>query len=112
MKIALSIPWQGQPLKIDSDLPPGVPTGGIHNAQYYFLTGIEVLILIGIFFAAYQIIIGGLNIIASRGDKQILQQSREKIIYALIGIAVMFFSIFLLNIIGGLLGVNLLSFRP
>lgn len=117
MKIALSIPGaNGTPIQIDSDLPSGVPTGGLFEGNKAG-TGINViwvaieLFLVGaVLLSIYYIIRGGINIITSGGDKEKIQRGRQRVWYAIIGLIVIFLSFFMVNIIGILFGVNLLSF--
>lgn len=112
MKIALSIPGFG---RIDSNLPTGVPTGGLFTDNKdgtginAISVAIEVLILGAFLFALYTIIRGGVNMITSGGDKEKFTAGRERARYAIIGLVVIFLSIFLVNFIGNFFGVNLLQ---
>jgi len=116
MKIALSIPGFG---KIDSGLPKGVPTGGLFKEGDKVVAGtginaiwvaIELFLLGAVLLSLYQIIRGGINITSSGGDKEKFQRGRERLRYGIIGLIVIFMSFFLVNLIGSLFGINLLSF--
>ena len=110
MKIALSIPGTGgTPIKIDSGLPEGVPTGGLFGTgQNIIWVAIELFILGAILLSVSYIIRGGINMMSSGGDKEKFQRGRERVRYAIIGLVVIFFSFAMVNIIGTLFGVNLL----
>ena len=109
--LSLSIPGTGgTPIQIDSGLPKGVPTGGLFGTgQNIIWVAIELFILGAILLFIYYVIRGGINMTTSGGDKEKFQQGRERVRYAIIGLIVVFFSIFMVNFIGGLFGVNLLS---
>ena len=114
MKIALSLPGFSN---IDSPnptsptgLPPGVPTGGLDTLSNIIGVLIEFALIVGIFFSAYLIIRGGMNMMTSGGDKQKFAQGRERVRYSIIGLIFIFLSFFIVNLIGGFLGINLLSY--
>lgn len=108
MKIALSIPGFG---KIDSGLPQGVPTGGLDTTgQNAIWVGIELFLVGAILLFIYYVIRGGINMTTSGGDKEKFQRGRERVRYAIIGLIVVFLSLFIVNFIGTLFGINLLSF--
>src|SRR3989344_7277752 len=115
MKIALSIPGpDGNPIKIDSGLPSGVPTGGLFNkAGDAAVTGINAisvaieLVLVGaVLLSLFYIIRGGINMISSGGHKEKFQLGRERVRYAIIGLVIIFMSFFMINVIGTFFGVN------
>lgn len=109
--LTLSIPGFGQ---IDSPtgLPKGTPTGGLSTTgQNAIWVGIELFLVGAILLSIYYIIRGGINMTTSGGDKEKFQRGRERVRYAIIGLIVIFFSIFMVNFIAGLFGVNLLSFK-
>src|SRR3990167_10070681 len=92
-----------------SGLPPGVPTGGLDTLSNIIGVLIEFALIVGIFFSAYLIIRGGMNMMTSGGDKQKFAQGRERVRYSIIGLIFIFLSFFIVNLIGGFLGINLLS---
>jgi len=109
MEIALTIPGpDGNPIKIDSGLP--APTGGLFTTgQSIILVAIELLVLGAVLFAIFTIVRAGINMMTSGGDKEKFQRGRERLRYAIIGLIVIFFSIFLVSYIGNLFGTNLLQ---
>ena len=112
-KLTLSIPGtDGTPIKIDSGLPKGVPTGGLFGTgQNIIWVAIELFILGAILLSVYYIIRGGINMTTSGGDKEKFQRGRERVRYAIIGLIFIFFSIFFVNLIGTLFGINLLEIK-
>ncbi len=110
MKIALTIPGtNGTPIKIDSGLP--VPTGGLFDTgQDAIRVFIELTLVIAIFVALYFIATGGLDMITSEGEKEKLKRGREKVIYAVMGLIVIFLSFTAINVISAFFGFNLLPF--
>jgi len=111
-KLSLSIPGSGgTPMQIDSDLPKGVPKGGLlGTGQDVIGVAIEFVIVGAVLLSLYFIIRGGINMMTSGGDKEKFQAGRERVRYAIIGLIVIFLSFFLINIIETLFGINLLSF--
>lgn len=113
-KIALKIPGvDGNPMQIDSGLPPGVPTGGLEttgqNAIFVFIV---LTVAIAILFALWSILKGGLDIIMSAGHKEGVKSGRERVIYALLGLVFVFLSFVLIGAINAFFGGNLLPFVP
>ena len=116
--LTLSIPGSGgTPIQIDSGLPKGVPTGGLFkddkagtgiNAIW---VGVELALVGAVLLSLFFIIRGGINMMTSGGDKEKFTAGRERVRYAIIGLIVIFLSIFMVNFIGGFFGVNLLSFK-
>lgn len=78
---------------------PGVPHGGTTGLNNVLKAALSLLILIAIILCLIYLIWGGYFWITSQGDKQRLEQARQRIIYALIGLLVVFISFLLLSII-------------
>ena len=68
----------------------------IMNAAFV-LTGVVIVIMI---------VYGGIRLILSRGDAKQVEGARKIITYALIGAAVVIFSVFIINFIGTVTGVT------
>ena len=104
-KLALTVPGYG-PI----EAPKEVPTGGLRNDGADIIqTGVTLLIVTAIVVALFMLTYSGIQWIMSRGDKQMLDAARMRIIYTIIGLVVVFLSFMIVNIIGGLFGVQLLS---
>lgn len=111
MKLSLSIPGTGgTPIKIDSGLPQGVPTGGLFTTGQNIITvTLQFLFVAAILLSFYYMVRGGINMMSSGGEKERFHLGRERVRYAILGLLVVFFSIFLVNFIGSLFGINLLE---
>ena len=108
MEIALTIPGTGgTPIKIDSGLPQGVPTGGLFTTgQSIVEVAIQLFILGAVLFALFTIGRAGVNMMTSGGDKEKFQRGRERLRYAIIGLVLIFFSIFMVNMIGKIFDIT------
>jgi small-conductance mechanosensitive channel len=101
MKIALSVPQYGQ---IDSNLPVPTTTG-----QNVIWTLINVLLVVAVLLTVWFILMGGWNIITSEGKKEKMENGRKQVMYALMGLILVFLSFLFINVIGAFFGINLLS---
>lgn len=89
--------------------PEGVPTGGLDGGGGQLLgLGITWLLIASVILALGFLLYGGFNWIMSRGEKEKLESARKTIIFSVLGLAFVFLSLFVINLIGGLLGVNFL----
>jgi len=95
-----------KPISING--PRGIQTGGLDSAANAIRTLIAFAIVFAIVFALFMFIYAGWQWMTSAGDKQKLQQARQRITYAIIGLIVVFISFFIINILGQFFGVNLL----
>lgn len=112
MKIALSIPGtDGQPMKIDSGLSGIVPTGGLDKGLNIIWALLILIVVFGILIALWHVLKGGVDIIMSRGIKEKFQSGRDRVVYALLGLGIIFLAFFAINIISSVLGYNLLPFK-
>ena len=100
MKIALSIPGF-------SDIAPTtVPHGGFTpngatpgmgtRAITVFIT---LIIIVGILFSLWNVLRGGLSWIMSRGIKEKVKLARERVLFGIIGLCLLFLSIFFIQVI-------------
>jgi uncharacterized membrane protein len=106
--LTLSIPGtDGNIIKIN---PPGnVPSGGPSQMASILGDLIQFLMVLGILLSLIYLVWAGANWIMSSGDKQKLASAKQKLIYAIVGLIVIFFSFFLVSIISAVIGINLLS---
>lgn len=112
MKLALSIPGfsnidTGNPML--TPLPKGVPTGGLETTGadairvfIYFILTISILT------ALWFMVKGGIDIIQSQGQKENLKSGRERVIFAVFGLIMVFASFLFMNIIGKFIGIDFL----
>lgn len=87
----------------------GAPTGGTLTLQIIIQVLISYLYIAAIILALFFLVWGGINWIASEGDKQRLAQARQKIVFAIIGLIIAFLAYFIINLIGTFFGVRLLT---
>ena len=100
-KLSLTLPG-GETIQA----PGGVPNVGINPILQFTVTTLFVFaIVLTLFF----LILGGISFITSGGDKQKVVSARLRLTYAVVGLIIIFLSFFIVNIIGGFFGVNLLS---
>lgn len=96
---------QGTPRPIE--VPPQLPTGGLEG------TGIDVIQLIisllfafGIILAFISIMYSGAQMIISEGEKQKLQNARNRFIYSIVGLIIIILAFLIKNTIVRLLGAD------
>lgn len=76
----------------------GMPSGGGADALFSIIsTGVNLLILAAVILCLLWLIWGGINWMMSEGDKQKINQAREKLVSALIGLAIVFMSYLIIN---------------
>ena len=100
--LALSIPTFG-----DVRGPSGIPTGGYGSLgtiiQFLVSFAFFGAIIISLFFVVW----AGIKLTMSQGDKQKIEQSKDIIKYAVIGITIIALSFLIVGIIGNFFGVPL-----
>lgn len=105
--LALTIPGNDGPLTIN---PPGSTNLPLYADRYLLLNNFLTLSLSLISIVAIGFIIwGGIQIILSEGDKQKMQAARGKVTYAVIGLIIAFISFFIIQVVGAIFGVELLT---
>jgi hypothetical protein len=109
MKIAFSIPGFSniQPtMALHGGLSPSGADPGTGTKTVAVF--VALIIIIGILFAFWNILWGGLQIIFSRGIKDKIKNARERVLYGILGLVLMLFSLFFVQILGAALGFNLI----
>ena len=87
----------------------GIPSGGYLTLSRAIGLFLELLIITAIILTFFFLLWGGFDWITSGGDKQKLQSARHKIVFAIIGLIIVFLAFFIVNVIGNLFDVSLLS---
>ncbi len=115
MKIlSLSIPGaNGEPIELPSvgNMPQGGP-GALSNIVQ---VGFNILFLAAIILSLFFLIWGGFNWLMSEGDKQRINQAKQKLVYAILGLVVVLASYFIINVFYGFFfgnGVSPLNYTP
>lgn len=97
---------QGTPTEVGG--PPQVPTGGLFDTgQDIIQLIISLLFAFGLIAALLSIIYSGIQWIISRGEKEKLQNARNRLIYSIIGLIIIFIAFFIINFIFTLIGKEL-----
>ncbi len=90
-------------------VPSGVPVGGLEPGgagQKIIQVGINLIFVVGIVIAIVFLIYSGIQWVMSEGDKQKLQNARNRLTYSIIGLLVIALSFFIINVVITLLGGN------
>jgi hypothetical protein len=77
----------------------GMLEGGPNTLANIIGVGFELLIIAAIILALLNIIWGGFNWIMSEGNKERIGKARERIVYSIIGLLVVFLSFLIINVI-------------
>src|SRR5258708_37585134 len=91
-------------LKIEP--PQGI---GFYSVSSLLSFGVTILLVISIVLTLFFLVLGGIDMITSGGDKQKVVNARHKLTYAVLGLLVVFLSFFIVNLIGSVFGVDLLN---
>lgn len=87
--------------------PPGdIKTYGLNSIVQ---TAIWFLMSAAFFIALTYLIWGALDYILAEGDKQRIQQARQKFIFAIIGLVVVLLAFFIVGTVGDIFGINLFN---
>ena len=89
----------------------GLNTIGPHETtslQIIIQNSVTIIIIIAIVLSLFFLIWGGMQWIMSQGDKHKLDQAKARITYSLIGLLVIFFSFFIVRLVGSLFGIDVL----
>lgn len=100
--LALSVPTYGQIAP-----PAGVPSGGLGTLEKILQVGLTLAIILALVLTIFFIIFSGIQWITSGGDKQKLQNARNRLTYAIVGLIVVLLAIFIIRLIGGLFNIGL-----
>jgi len=98
--IALTIPDTGGG-PVDISGVGGMPTGGVDALPNIIHVGLDLLIVAAIILSLIYLVWGGFNWLMSEGEKQRINQARQKVVYAILGLIVVFLSFFIINLIFG-----------
>lgn len=84
--------------------PPGdIKTYGLNSIVQ---TAIWFLMAAAFFIALTYLIWGALDYILAEGDKQRIQNARQKFIFAIIGLVVVLLAFFIVGVVGDIFGIN------
>ena len=87
--------------------PLGTPKdSGINTFANFISSAIGLMTIIAIIWFVFTFFIGAIGIISAGGDKNALEGARKKITTGLIGLVVVIAAIFIIQLIGTLLGIG------
>lgn len=84
-------------------------SAGIGIFSNFISSIIGLLTIIAIIWFAFVLITGAIGMIGSGGDKQALESSRKRISTGLVGLIIVIAAIFILDLIGTLIGIDVLD---
>lgn len=102
-KFALSIGGE------EISAPSGVPVGGLDQLAEIIQTAIAFSFFFAIVVALFVLLLSGFQWMFSGGDKQKLQQARQRLTYAIVGLALIFLSILIIQFLGDFFGIIILD---
>lgn len=106
--LALGIPDYGT-IPVPSPIQGGSPD----FLSNLLTLAISAIVSLGILAALIFLILGGIQWITSGGDKTGVENARKTIIYAIVGLVVIIFSLVIIRIVGTIVGSDLLkNFGP
>lgn len=103
--LALTLP--GQTSQITP--PAGIPDPNEIDLSHIISFVVYGLTALGIIFALFFLIWGGITWITSGGDKEKVDKAQKTIVMAVAGLVLIFLAFVIINFIGTLLGVDSLS---
>jgi hypothetical protein len=77
----------------------GMPVGGAEILYKIVGLGFNLIILAAIILSLLSLLLGGFNWIMSEGNKDRVGKARERIVYSILGLLVVFLSFFVINLI-------------
>jgi hypothetical protein len=102
--LTLTIPGNngsGGSVPVNFLAPKNVPSGGVPALDSIIKTGLELAILAGVIVCLFMLIWGGFDWMLSQGDKQKVASARNRLVFSVIGLFVIFLSFMIINIIFG-----------
>ncbi len=97
--------------KLEGFGPLGNPgAGGVGIFSKFISSAVGLMTIVAIIWFVFTFIIGAIGIITAGGDKQALEGARKKIVNGIIGLIVVIAAIFIVRLIGFLIGIpNILN---
>ncbi len=98
---------EGQDINCTINPPAGLPKPGQESA--IISNAITILLIVGVLAALITVVWSGVEWTMSGGDKQKLAAAKARITWGIIGLVIIMFSFFIINLWGYFFGVNLLN---
>ena len=90
----------------DMPAPGNIPTGGTLTLNSLISNGLTIFLIVSAIVALVLFILGGIEWIASDGDKQKIAHARSRIIYAILGLLLILLSFFIVNFVFSNFGIT------
>lgn len=107
--LSLTIPGLNQPIQAPGGIPQGGFTDGSTTGNEIVGWALGLAFMAASIFALFMIVYGGVQWLISGGDKEKIAAARKRIIFAVIGLCVVLFSVFMINLVLYFLGAPLLT---
>lgn len=95
------------------DVPGAVQVGagktGFDTLSNIISVGIQLATTIAILFALLSVVWGAMQWITSEGDKQKVHNARSRIIFSIVGLALIFLSFLIIRVVSFFFGIELLG---
>lgn len=102
-KLALTIGEPGNTIKIESSK---IPQGGIDSIGEILRVGILFLFVASVLLSLTFIIWGGFDWITAGGNKESVGRARQKLLWAMFGLFVVFTAFAVINFVGKFFGIS------
>lgn len=97
--------------QVTSSDPNTVASEGIRIFAVVLSSAVGIITFIGILWFVFNTTLGAVGLITGAGDKNKIAESRSKIIMGLVGLVVTISAIFLIQLFGILMGINVLDIK-
>lgn len=91
------------PIKPPNEIPSGLDMSLLAG------NALTIVFVVAILLTLYYLLRGGIQWIMSQGDKQKVASARNRIVYAIFGLVLIFLAFFIVSVVGGLFNVPLIG---
>lgn len=107
--LSSALPAFADPIKLCPAAPFDVLCDKFKSDNFGVIIGnaIVIFLIVAIVIAVFYLIYGGIKWIISGGDKTAVEAARNHIIAAIVGLVIALLSFFILNVVLGLLGIDI-----
>jgi uncharacterized membrane protein len=96
--LALTIPGNGGDINITAPAQ-GIQSGGPITLDKIIGVGLELAVFVAVIVCLFMLIWAGFDWLLSEGDKQKVAKARQRLVFSIIGLVVIFMSFMIINII-------------
>ena len=91
----LALTINGTPI----EAPTQIPNGGTGILNAVMSNALTIFLIFAALFAGFVFIRGGIEWISSGGDKQKIEQARQRLVYGILGLILVLLSFFVVNFV-------------